>query len=152
MNIGRSEHHQLAALIAAGNISDVEASARTGYSPATISNLRQQREFQKLIDHYAAENNEPVRPDPGERMHNVGLSALEELQQRLEEDPESFSKRELLDMADLLLVKSKALTENRAASGAAPVKLAISFVPAKPIAEEPINILDGVAYTRGQDG
>jgi len=151
MNIGRWEHHQLASLIASRDISDTEASVLTGYSPYTIANLRLQREFKALVAHYKG-TSAPARPDAGERMHTLGMSALEELQQRLADDPDSFSKRELLEMSELLLIKAKSLTERGPNPAGQPVKLAISFVPATPLPEpEPINILDGVSYSRGND-
>lgn len=129
MNIGRWEHHQLASLIASREVSDEEASVLTGYSPRTISNLRYQRDFQDLVAHYQLTRQSPARPDTGTRMLSVGLTTLEELQQRLTEDPRQFSNRELLELSELLLVKAKSLQGQASPSGA-PVKLAISFVSA----------------------
>lgn len=142
MNIGRWEHHQLASLIASREISDTEASVLTGYSPYTICNLRHQKPFQDLVQHYAETGMAPPHPDPGTRMQNVGLSSLGELQERLATDPGSFSNRELLEVSELLLIKAKSL--QAAAPSAAPVKLAISFVTANHAPKEDPKLLEAV--------
>lgn len=143
MNIGRWEHHQLASLIASREISDTEASVLTGYSPYTISNLRNQKAFQDLVAHYAETQEAPPHPEVGARMQNVGLSSLGELQDRLATDPASFSNRELLEVSELLLIKAKAL-QAPIGPGAGPVRLAISFVTANHEPREEPKLLDAV--------
>jgi hypothetical protein len=141
MNIGRWEHHQLASLIASRDISDAEASVLTCYSPKTISNLRYQRAFQELVQHYHETQERPAPPDTAARMQNVGLTSLEELQGRLTENPELFSNRDLLEISELLLVKAKTL--QAPGPSQAPVKLAISFVTASHPREDP-KLVDAV--------
>src|SRR5262245_13729991 len=136
LRIGNHEHHMLAALIAGRDregapISDQEASALIGYSPATIHNLRQQKAFQELVLHYAGMDGPPTMADPVERMRALGMSTLEELQSRLLDDPDSFTKRELLEMAELLLVKTAPLTRSGNLAGPNGVRVAIQFVEAR---------------------
>lgn len=115
-------------------VSDEECSAICGWAPVTISGLRQQAAFRRLIQHYLG--SEPIAaPIPAERLQALGLSTLEELQARLHDDPDSFSKRELMDMAELLLIKARSVRDagpvSAAASGGAGVRVAINFVEAK---------------------
>jgi hypothetical protein len=136
VKIGRHEHHILASLVASrdkeGNpVSDEEASALIGYAPATICMLRQQKAFQQLVLHYAGLTGPPGIPDPIERMRALGMSTLEELQARLHDDPDSFTKRELLEMADLLLVKANGGAPAKAATREGGVRVAIQFVEAR---------------------
>lgn len=137
LRIGRHEHHILASLVASRDkegipVSDEEASSLVGYSPATVNNLRGQKAFKDLVRHYAGLDGPPNVPDPLERMRALGLSTLEELQARLIDDPDSFTKRELLDMTELLLVKAATLSPRGvAARPDGGVRVAIQFVEAK---------------------
>lgn len=138
LRIGRHEHHILASLVASRDkeglpVSDEEASNLIGYAPATINNLRQQKAFKQLVLHYAGLDGPPNVPDPTERMRALGLSTLEELQARLEDDPDSFTKRELLDMTELLLVKAANLSPRGVAARTenGGVRVAIQFVEAR---------------------
>jgi len=51
-----------------------------------------------------------------ERMQVLGLSALDELQARLEADPEGWTKRELMELAELLRIKQRLPGERREVS------------------------------------
>jgi len=139
MKIGRHEHHVLASMIASREaegrpVSDVEASGLIGYSPYTICNLRRQKAFQELVEHYAGRVEPPPQPDSGSRMQALGISVLEELQERLADDPDGWTKRELLDMADLLLIKAANMRENAripAVTGGQGVHFSINFVESR---------------------
>ena len=149
LRIGRHEHHVLASLVASRDkegipVSDEEASALIGYAPATISMLRQQKPFQRLVLHYAGVTEPPTVPNPLERMAALGLSTLEELQARLHDDPDSFTKRELLEMAELLLVKAAALSPRNIAARDSGVRVAIQFVEAQHKEIEPPQALNHV--------
>lgn len=97
-------HHQLAQLLAKGVVQE-EASLITGYSPAYISRLKNEDPaFQNLMAHYGQER-EAVFVDVLERMKSIGLSSLDELQARLADDPAGWSRRELMELAELLLIK-----------------------------------------------
>lgn len=138
IQFGRHEHHVLASLIASRQkegiiVSDEECSAICGWAPVTICGLRQQAGFRKLIQHYLGD--QPIaQPVPAERIQALGLTTLEELQARLHDDPDSFSKRELMDMAELLLIKARSLRDAgpvAASGGAGGVRVAINFVEAR---------------------
>jgi hypothetical protein len=83
----RTAHHQLAQLLAQGRDQETVALI-TGYNTAYISRLKGDPQFRNLLDYYAAER-EQIFVDVMERMKGLGLSTLEELQQRLEDDPSS---------------------------------------------------------------
>lgn len=150
MRIGTHEHHMLASLFADRDYSDEEASAIIGYAPSTVCNLRTQSAFKELVGFYrrkGASGEPPNQVDPGARMHALGLSTLEELQHRLVTDPEGWTKRELLEMAELLLIKARSLGERN--TGPTPdnkLNLAISFVPAPKLAIED-KVIEGEAVT-----
>jgi len=73
-------------------------------------------------------------------MRTLGLSTLDELQARLEAEPESWSKRELMELAELTLLKSRVLPPTGSDSGpgstSGGVQVNLQFVTAAPIAEE----------------
>lgn len=92
----RASHHALARCLATG-MSAHQAGLVTGYSPSRISILLSDPAFRGLLDEYTADAKSIVA-DMAERMSNISLDALDELQQRLEESPESFSTPMLLDV------------------------------------------------------
>ena len=99
----RETHHALARAIARG-MSDVEASSVTGYSPLTVTRLRSSDPaFMELVAAYREQVSKEFA-QVVDRMRTLGLSALDELQQRLEDDPAGWTKRELMEMSKLLLV------------------------------------------------
>lgn len=94
----RQTHHTLARLMADG-VSNEEASAITGYSPSRISVLKQDPAFQQLMAYYES-NKEEIYLDVHKRLADLGMSTLEELQERLEDDPSKFTNRELMEFLD----------------------------------------------------
>lgn len=104
----RHSHHQLAQLLSEGR-QQSEAALLTGYNPAYVSVLKDDPSFQDLIAYYAAQQ-ELVYVDVLERMKSLGLSTVDELQNRLEEDSTSFTNRELLDQVEMMLVKPMVAT------------------------------------------
>lgn len=100
----RETHHALARALARG-LKDVEASALTGYTPSTISRYRKDPAFQELLATYVGEANVAFA-EVVDRMRMLGLSTIDELQERLETDPRGWTKRELMDMAKMCLVDS----------------------------------------------
>lgn len=122
----RHSHHQLAQLISSGTVSDSEAGLMVGYSPAYISTLRGDPAFEELLAQYSAQRAQ-VFVDTVERMRGLGLRFLEELESRLENTPEAWTRREILEAAELLLVKP--LAASRGQSAAAPaVSVNVKFV------------------------
>jgi len=110
-----------------------ECSALTGYSPSYISILKTDPTFQELIAHYTTQR-ELLFVDVIERMRSLGLSTLDELQRRMEEDPDNFSNRELFEQAELLLVKPMSATRGlvrpgeSAAQGTGGIQVNVNFI------------------------
>lgn len=126
----RHSHHQLARLLATG-VPHEEASLITGYSPTYISVIKDDPTFVGLIDYYDTQR-EQIFVDVIERMRTLGLSTLDELQHRLDEEPDEWSRRELMEMAELMLVKpAAARTPLQVTAAAAPVAVNIRFVTAQ---------------------
>lgn len=98
----RHSHHQLARLIASG-MPQVQIGLTLGYSQTYISNIKHDPAFTELVEHYAA-NREQIFVDVLERMKILGMNTLEELQNRLETEPEGWTKRELMELAKLTIV------------------------------------------------
>jgi len=105
----RYNHHLLAKAVASGK-SLLECSQMCGLTVARISDLKNDPAFQELVSFYAEELNE-VYVDVHQRMAALGMSVLEELQERFEAEPEKFTKRELMDlfttMADRSIATAK---------------------------------------------
>lgn len=102
----RYSHHQLARLLASGT-KPGEASLITGYSPSRISILQNDPAFKELLAYYSAQANDQYL-DVHSRLATLGTNTIEELSERLEDSPESFSHRELLELAELTLDRSVA--------------------------------------------
>lgn len=100
----RNTHHLLARLLAEGR-SQTEASLATGYSISRVSLLTRDPMFQELVAHYRAMK-EAQYLDVHARLASLGLSTIDELQERLETEPESFRHRELMELAQLCLDRS----------------------------------------------
>jgi hypothetical protein len=129
----RASHHQLAQLLAQGR-PDTEISLITGYSASRISILKSDPTFSELLASYRNVR-EKVFVDTLERMKVLGLSTLDELQERLESAPEKWSNRELMEMAELML-KPQFPTAGSgfgagpgaASGGVPPVTVAVQFI------------------------
>lgn len=129
----RASHHQLAQILSQG-VSDAEAALITGYSPVRISILKSMPAFADLMATYK-DLRERTFADTLERMRTLGLSTLDELQERLESNPEKWTNRELMEMADLLLVKpqmagASALAAKAATGSGSGVVVNVQFVKA----------------------
>jgi hypothetical protein len=85
----RDSHHSLARVLASG-AGEAQASAITGYSPSRISILKADPQFQDLLAFYR-EPTVDIVADLRSRMADMGLEALEELRERLHEQPEEFT-------------------------------------------------------------
>lgn len=125
----RASHHNLAQMLARG-MPDTEVSLITGYSPSRISILKKDPSFAEILAGYR-EIREHVFVDTLERMKVLGLSTLDELQERLETEPDKWTNRELMEMAELLLVKPRTMGTQTGVggSGSAPgVTVQVQFV------------------------
>lgn len=103
----RDSHHLVARLLAESH-TPMEASAITGYTTARILQLRNDPTFQELIEFYRQNLNLAAR-NMAERMESLGIDMIMEIQERLEDKPETFSNAELM--------KGVALTADRTGYG-----------------------------------
>lgn len=133
----RSTHHLLARVIAEGK-SNEAASALTGYSPGRITMLRADPAFNELVQYYHAQV-EDLFANIQDRIAALGVAALDELQERLEASPESFSITQLQKLSESLLDRSIAPAKGAAKGGVGPtaVSVKINFV-----GQSDTNLLD----------
>lgn len=99
----RYRHHLLAKSLARG-ASVIEASAETGYATGTISALQSSPAFRELLEYYKAQH-EVKHLEVAERRMQVGVQALEELAERLD-DPE---RRNAIPTSELRKIVDTAL-------------------------------------------
>ena len=92
----RDSHHALARVLASG-ASEGDASIITGYSPGRISVLKADPQFKELLAFYRSTATDVIA-DFRQRMADLGMDALNELRDRLEEKPEDFSPGLLKDI------------------------------------------------------
>lgn len=92
----RDSHHSLARVLATGT-SEGDASIITGYSPSRISVLKADPQFQELLEFYRSTATQVVA-DFRARMADMGMDALTEMRDRLQENPEDFSSSLLKDI------------------------------------------------------
>jgi hypothetical protein len=110
----RHSHHLLARLMAEGRPQE-ECALISGFSPSWISNLKGDPAFNELLAYYQTQR-EQVFIDVAERMKVLGLSTLDELQHRLEIAPDDWSRRELMELADLMLLRGRQMGTAQAPS------------------------------------
>jgi len=128
----RNSHHLLAQQIAKGH-SMAECALITGYGIVTISQIKAAPAFQELVAFYQSEADR-VFAEGLERMQALGLSSLDELQHRLESDPDKWANRELMELAEMMLIKPRnALGGGGAvlAPGGQGVNISVHFVRAE---------------------
>ncbi len=133
----RTGHHHLAQLLAAG-VSPTEASFITGRSVGTIYSLQKDPAFVELLTYYASQQQERDF-DAFKRLVTLGGTAMEILQERLEENPEKFTNNELRQLIESSMDRSAAPAKGdpRAAQGkSAGLNVNINFVPSRgPVVE-----------------
>lgn len=131
-------HHSLARLLAEGR-SGVECSAITGHSQSRISILQDDPAFQELISFYKGQL-QTVYLNVHERLAALGISCMEELQERLETNPGEFTARELKEIMESTFNKTVAPDKTRGGvgggQGSGPIAISINF-PASPHAGAP---------------
>lgn len=140
----RNTHHMLARLLAEGR-KPGECSLVTGYAPSRISTLQNDPAFKELIAYYS-QNVEAKYLDVHERLATLGMATLDELQERLEEAPEGFKNRELIELAEFALDRSVTQDQRKGqAQGGAPA-ISVTFVSAPagpqalPVRSAPIDL------------
>lgn len=92
----RDTHHALARVLATG-VKEAEASLITGYALSRISILKADPQFQQLLAFYR-EGATAAQTEFKDRMAMVGMSALSELAERIEDEPEKISTALLKDI------------------------------------------------------
>ena len=95
----RTTHHELARLLALG-LKDVEISRLTGYSQSRICILKTMPLFQELMAHYSAMR-DGIVADVGVRLRGLSATALEILQEKIEDEGESLSIKDLIAVSEL---------------------------------------------------
>lgn len=100
----RHSHHRLAQLLASGTTA-AECHLITGYSASRISILQNDPAFQELLSYYVEQERE-IFVNVHQRMSDVGLDVLQEIQHRIEDAPEKLSMNELLSSFGTLMDRS----------------------------------------------
>lgn len=125
----RYVHHTLARLVAQG-VPYAECSAITGHTVSRIACMASQDPaFRDLVAHYAGEASEKFI-DVHSRLAALGMTTIEELQERLEVSPERFSHKELFALAELVLDRTGAGVKSGPKASAG-VNINVNFVPSK---------------------
>ena len=148
----RDAHHFVARLLAEGR-RPVEVALITGRCQSNISILQNDPAFKELIEVYRTEKN-AVYLDVHQRLATLGLTAVAELQERLEDKPESFTNPQLLDLVTETMDRTEAPPKGGAGakggSGQPLPALRIEFVGAPPAGSS--VVVDGAAIEVGPDG
>lgn len=96
----RDSHHAMARLVAEGR-PGTEISALTGFTPSSISILKNDPAFAELVAFYRAEQRDAYA-SLADRMALLSLDTIQELQDRLANAPETFSIDDLQEQVKLL--------------------------------------------------
>jgi hypothetical protein len=135
LQVLRTSHHKLAQLLAS-DVSIADASMMTGRSPSSITMLQKDPAFIELVAYYRVQN-EGRQFDAYDRLVTIGGTAMDILQERLEETPDRFSNNELLKVIEGTMDRSAAPAKGDPRSGAQTqggLNVNIQFVSAQPTA------------------
>lgn len=97
----RHTHHLAARLLAEGR-SNVEVADIVALSPVRICQLKNDPAFQELVEHYKTQVNAKY-VNFHEKLAGLGMAFVDELAQRLEEEPDKFSNDEVMRALEKLL-------------------------------------------------
>ena len=128
----RTGHQQLAQLLASG-VNDLDASMITGRTVSSIRTLRVDPAFKELLAYYA-EQQEQHKFDAYGRLVTLGGTAMDVLQERLEEAPDRFTNNELRQIVESTMDRSAAPAKGDPRQGQgqqAGLNVHINFVPAR---------------------
>lgn len=95
----RTIHHQIARMLVTGE-KQVSISRSLGITPARIQQLKNDPAFQELLAHYESLEQE-AEINLKERFYLLGTAAMEELQERLLDAPDSFGNGHLMELTKL---------------------------------------------------
>lgn len=99
----RASHHKLAQTLAKG-ASNIEASEITGYSLGRIIQLKADPQFEELLSHYSTlDSAEFIDQETiiRRRLADLSIDTLEVAHERLLDNPDSFSAKDLALLAEL---------------------------------------------------
>lgn len=119
-------HHRIAQLLVEG-ASSAKVSLLTGYSPSYVARLQGDPAFRELLAYYGSQA-EVIHVDVLERMKVAGLSALDELTQRLEAAPGEWTKKDLMEFTKLTLPQLPAGTGMSTGPTGPAIALNVQFV------------------------
>ena len=150
----RHSHHLLARSLAEGK-SNIQAAAISGYTPGTVTSLKNDPAFQELVTHYREQVSD-LFEQIQDRLGALGLSFLDELQHRLEQDPGQFSIGQLRGLAESLLDRSVAPQKGQKAgqgiAGPAAISVNIKFAEATQNTQRTIELrAEGAPPKDGQN-
>lgn len=126
----RYAHHRIAQLLCDGT-PGVKVALLTGYSPGYITRLQADPVFRELLAYYAGQA-EAVHVDSLERLKQLGLSAMDELQERLELKPEEFTKKDLIEIVKQAVPAGTGITGGSPTPAGPSVALTVQFVAPSP--------------------
>lgn len=95
----RARHHALAKALAEGMRPGI-AAATYGYSVSRVSILSADPAFRELVEHYRVQVDHDYRR-VHDRLADLSVEAMDELEHRLEESPEKVSVTQLLKLVEL---------------------------------------------------
>lgn len=128
----RTSHHQLAQLLAA-DVEVSEASFITGRSVSSIKVMLDDPAFRELLEYYKGQQ-EKRDLNVYDRLVTVGVTALDIIQQRIEETPEKFTNNDLMKLLETTMDRSAAPAKGgpRGPTGqGSGLQVQINFVPSK---------------------
>ena len=127
----RHQHHTLARLLSDGH-KKVEVAAIVGCSPGSIQLLEGDPAFQELCAYYKQQK-DGVYLDVHQRLAALGMTAVEELQARLDDEDEAkaMTTRAVVEIATLALDRSVAPSKVPGQGGGQGTVLNINFVAPK---------------------
>lgn len=100
----RNSHHTIARLLAKGTM-ETEVSIIVGITPSRISVLKGSPAFAELLSYYEdmeEQGYNAARADMHERLAQFGFDSIETLHQRLLDNPDLFSAKELMAAVELV--------------------------------------------------
>lgn len=141
----RHNHHMAARLLAEGR-SNTEVALLTGYAAITVTNLQSDPMFKELVAYYQAQV-EVKYLDVHERLASLGMDAVAEIHDRLDNEPDSFTLKDLREVAELALDRS--VTQGARPTGSGPAnQITVNFVNPAAAAPTPANpgpVIEGTA-------
>lgn len=135
----RDSHHALARCLASG-LRPAEASIVTGYSNSRISILQADPTFAELVEFYRSVETEALA-DLQRRMATMALDALQELHDRLLEDPEKISSSMLLEVIKTMADR----TGNGPSSKSTQVSINVNLAERLEAARRRAGLIEGIA-------